>query len=91
MLTPSAYKRRQTVRKQTQRYVLVLLILSVLFFVGLLSGCGGTLPPCPPAVPQQLPAMPELTTPIPSRTYSASVLELLQTWQQRLTGTPAMR
>jgi len=86
MLTPSAYKRRQVVRKQTQRYALALLLLTVIFCGLLLTGCAATSPPVSTACPQH-PTLPELSTPLPSETYSVSVRELLQTWRQKLTAT----
>jgi hypothetical protein len=89
MLTPSAYKRRQTVRKQTQRYVLVLLLLMLLFFGILLTGCGATLPvieqsgnPCP-----VIPSAPEPTTPLPSKPYSETVQLKLSEWRALLKAT----
>lgn len=36
-------------------------------------------------------APPKLTEPIPSRSYSVSVQELLQIWREKLTGMPATR
>ena len=85
MLTPSAYKRRQKMRKQKQRYAFALLLLTVIFFAGLLTGCGETLPKIPPGTPK-LPSKPELTTPLPSVPYSQTVREKLESWRSNLTG-----
>ncbi len=89
MLTPSAYKRRQTMRRQTQRYGFALLLLTVIFFGLLLTGCGATLPviepngsPCP-----AIPSAPELTTPLPSKPYSETVQLKLSEWRALLKAT----
>ena len=89
MLTPSAYKRRQTVRKQTQRYVSVLLLLTVIFFAGLLTGCGATLPVIEPngSSCPAIPSAPELTTPLPSKPYSETVQLKLSEWRALLKAT----
>lgn len=90
MLTPSAYKRRQTKRRQTQRYATALLLLSVTALVLLLTGCAHN-SPAPPTICPQLPATPPELTPQPSEPYSVSVHKLLSDWQARLTATPLMQ
>lgn len=84
MLTPSAYKRRQTVRKQTQRYVSVLLLLMLLFFGILLTGCQTQ--PTQPCVNPAIPLQPAQLMEPPSRSYSASAQADMETWRKRLTG-----
>ena len=84
MLTPSAYKRRQTVRKQTQRYVSVLLLLTLLFFGILLTGCATQ--PTQPCVNPVIPSPPAQRMEPPSRSYSASAQADMEQWLERLTG-----
>ena len=88
MLTPSAYKRRQTMRRQTQRYGFALLLLTVIFFGLLLTGCGESLPKVHP-VPMRIPEPPPTTMEAPPQSYQQSALTLLQRWQAMLTGGEA--
>lgn len=76
-------------RKQRQRYAFALSLLTVIFFAGLLTGCGATLPviepngsPCP-----VIPSAPELTTPLPSKPYSETVQLKLSEWRALLKAT----
>ena len=84
MLTPSAYKRRQTVRKQTQRHVYALLLLTLLFFGILLTGCATQ--PTQPCVNPAIPSPPAQRMEQPSRSYSASAQADMEKWRERLTG-----
>ena len=84
MLTPSAYKRRQTVRKQTQRYVSVLLLLTLLFFGILLTGCATQ--PTQPCVNPVIPSPPAQRMEQPSRSYSASAQADMEKWRAKLTS-----
>jgi hypothetical protein len=60
--------------------MLVVLLVSV-------TGCAMTSPPSRPA---EIPAPPRLSQPLPEMTYSEHVRRLLESWRERLTGTPAM-
>ena len=84
MLTPSAYKRRQKMRKQKQRYVSVLLLLTLLFFGILLTGCQTQ--PTQPCVNPAIPSPPAQRMEQPSRSYSASAQADMEQWLERLTG-----
>jgi hypothetical protein len=85
MLKRYAYKNARTKQRYKLRGVSVLLLLTLLFFVGLLTGCGATLPVVPPVTPR-LPSKPELTTPLPSQPYSQTVREWLEKSRAKLMG-----
>ncbi len=60
-------------------------VLTLLPLALSLHGCA-QLPVQPPALPEAIPK-PALTQPLPSVSYSISVQQSLQSWEQRLTGT----
>lgn len=60
--------------------IVILLVLS-------LTACA-PLPPVPCQAPV-MPAPPELSQPLPEISYSLNVQQKLQTWREKLTGTPA--
>ena len=54
----------------------------------MLVGCSAPALPGSVSVPLQLPPMPSVSTPQPSQPYSMSARQLIESWQQQLTGTP---
>ena len=84
MLKLYAINKKRMMRQRQRRNVSVLLILSVLFFGLLLSGCASQPPaPCHPA---RIPEPPPSTMEAPQQSYQQNVLTLLQRWQDVLTG-----
>jgi hypothetical protein len=60
---------------------------SVLIWLGLLSGCATTPPPCAP-VSMTLPEPPALTQPLPSTGYLEPALRNIEAWRSRLNAMP---
>lgn len=85
MLKLYAINKKRIQRLRMRRLVFVALLLTVIFFAGLLTGCGETLPKVPPGTPK-LPSKPEPTTPLPSVPYSQTVRERLESWRSKLMG-----
>ena len=84
MLKRYAYKRARMRQTSGLRNVYALLLLTLLFFVILLAGCGATLPTVPPAQ-VRIPEPPPPTMQQPQEPYQQSVLTLLQRWRDKLT------
>ena len=85
MLKLYAINARRIQRLRMRRLVFATLLLTVIFFAGLLTGCGETLPKIQQGTPK-LPSKPDLTTPLPSVPYSQTVREKLESWRSNLTG-----
>lgn len=71
-------------RKQKQRYVSVLLLLTLLFFGILLTGCATQ--PTQPCVNPAIPLLPAQIMEPPSRSYSASAQADMEKWREKLTS-----
>lgn len=78
--------RRSTQRRAQRRLVLLLCAAMLTVCALLLSGCTTPLPTtCKPMPP---PSMPAASEPLPSESYSKQWQALVESLQQKLTGTP---
>jgi hypothetical protein len=83
----NASKVRSSWHKMLLLNAAVILMLCVVIAMLLLVGCATQQQvPCEPLAS---PLGPALLTPLPPVSYSISAQRDIQTWQQRLTGTPA--
>jgi len=83
MLKRYAYRREKTRQRYKLRGVSVLLLLMLLFFGILLTGCQTQ--PIQPCVNPAIPSPPVPRMEPPSQSYSASAQADMETWQKRLT------
>lgn len=83
MLKRYAYKNARTKQRYKLRGVSVLLLLTVIFFTWLLSGCATTSQPA--ATMPRIPEPPAPTMQQPPESYQQSALKLLQRWRAMLT------
>ncbi len=79
-----AYKNARTKQRYKLRGVSVLLLLMLLFFGILLTGCQTQ--PIQPCVNPAIPSPPVQRMEQPSQSYSASAQADMETWRKRLTG-----
>jgi hypothetical protein len=62
-------------------------VLIALVLVTLLSGCATQ---SPPSVAPTNPQPPQISEPLPQNSYSSKALRLIESWRERLMGTPPM-
>ena len=84
MLKLYAINARRIQRQRMRRSVYVLLLLTLLFFGILLTGCATQ--PTQPCVNPVIPSPPAQRMEQPSRSYSASAQADMEKWRERLTG-----
>lgn len=84
MLKRYAYKREKIRQRYKLRGVPVLLLLMLLFFGILLTGCQTQ--PIQPCVNPAIPSPPAQRMEPPSRSYSASAQADMEKWRKRLTS-----
>ena len=84
MLKLYAINNRRIQRQRMRRSVSVLLLLTLLFFGILLTGCQTQ--PTQPCVNPAIPLQPAQLMGPPSQSYSASAQADMEKWRERLTG-----
>jgi hypothetical protein len=89
MLKRYAYKRAKMRQTNGLRNVYARLMLTLLFFVGLLSGCQTQ--PIQPCVNPAIPSPPAQLMEPPSQSYSASAQADMEKWRSKLTGGATMQ